>query len=180
MKDRQMKKIFMIGMVFASFTVSSFAVQTGEVLTQVTLAGKNGGLNDDKVWDSLQLKGKVHVLLYMDPDERKEAMPFLNKLNKAGFPSTNYSTVAIVNLAATWMPNMLLETMLDKKQKELLNTQFVFDKTKHLVKKWQMKDDASNILVLDKEMKVLYKKSGTLSTQDQKEILDLVKNTLKK
>ncbi len=166
-------------MLLAVLSVALFAVEVGEVLPQAALSGKNGGLANEKAWQTSALKGKVHVLLYMDPDERKKVMPFLDKLNSVSLPSSEYSTVAIVNLAATWMPDALLETMLEKKQKELHNTQFIFDKTRHLVQKWEMKDDASNVLVLDKEMKILYKKSGILSAKDQIEILDLVNMTLK-
>jgi len=68
--------------------------------------------------------------------------------------------------------------LLSKKQKELQNTEFVFDKTKYFVKKWQMKDDASNVLVLDKDMKVLYQKSGILSKKDEKKILDIVEKQI--
>ena len=122
----------------------------------------NGGDSKDNAWHSKNLQGKVHILLYMDPDKREESMPFLDTLNAEKYDKKKYSTVAIVNLAATWMPDAILESLLSKKQKELQNTEFVFDKTKCFVKKWQMKDDASNVLVLDKDMKVLYQKSGIL------------------
>ncbi|SFV89632.1 Protein ytfJ precursor [hydrothermal vent metagenome] len=173
-----MQKLLKTGVLLGCMAAALFAVEVGTVLPHAVLEGKNGGRSDGKAWDSGQLQGKVHVLMYMDPDERKAAMPFLDSLNGSDFPTKEYSTVAVVNLAATWMPDALLETMLEKKEKELKNTVFVFDKTKHLLKKWQMKDDDSNVLVLDKKMVVLYQKSGTLSAQDQKEIFDLVKKSL--
>lgn len=148
------------------------ALNVGEVLPPLTLEKKDGGNSNDKAWHAKSLQGKVHVLLYMDPDERKEAMPFLDALNTQNYDETQYSTIAIVNLAAMWMPDFVLETMLKNKQKELNNTTFVFDKTKYLVKKWQLKDDASNVIIIDKQMKVLYIKSGILSKDEVKDVLD--------
>jgi len=175
-----MNKLLKIGIILSCMVSSSFAIEVGKTLPHVTLEGKNGGLSNNRVWDSKQLKGKVHLIIYMDPDERKTVMPFLNKLNSLNISSKSYSTVAIVNLAATWMPNALLEGMLSKKQKELKNTIFVFDKTKYLLKKWHLKDNTSNILVIDKKMKLLYKKSGKLSSKEQEEVFNLIKKSIRR
>jgi YtfJ family uncharacterized protein len=154
------------------------AVSIEGTLPQITLEKANGGTSDGKAWHSASLKGKVHLILYMDPDERKETQPLLDALNALDADSGDYSTVAIVNLAATWMPDTLLETMLSKKQKALKNTSFVFDKRKYLVKKWQMKDDASNVLIVDKDGKVLYQKAGKLSTSEIKKIIDIIRQNI--
>ena len=161
------------------FSLSAYALQTGAVPPQVELEGENGGRHDGKEWNSNTLVGKVHTVLYMDPDERKEAMPFLNALNSQKFDKNKYATVAIVNLAATWMPNAVLETMLSKKQKELNNTEFIFDKTKHVLKKWQLKDDASNVLIFDTKGKLLYQKSGKLFPIDVEKIMEMISTHIK-
>ncbi len=166
-----------IGSLLASMMMLH-AVNVGEVLPSVVLDKNNGGNSQDKPWHSKSLKGKVHVLLYMDPDKRKEAMPFLDTLNAKQYDKKKYSTVAIVNLAATWMPDAILEGMLSKKQKELNNTEFVFDKRKYVLAKWDMKDDASNVVILDKNMKVLYSKSGKLSKKEEKKILNIIEEQL--
>ena len=153
-----------------------YAVNVGELLPNITLDKVNGGDNAEQAWHSKSLYGKVHVLFYMDPDKRKEVMPFLDTLNQKHFNEKKYSTVAIVNLAATWMPDAVLEILLSKKQQELDNTAFIFDKTKYLVKKWHLKDDASNVLVLNTQSKVIYRKSGKLSNKDVKEILNQIEN----
>jgi len=175
-----MQKVLKSGILLGCMAITLFAVEVGKVLPYATLEGENGGFNDDKAWDSRQLQGKVHILLYMDPDKRDEAMPFLDRLNKMEFSKQRYSTIAIVNLAATWVPDALLESILTKKQKELKNTKFVFDKRKYLLKRWDLKDDDINILVLDRKMRVFYKKSGVLSAKDQEEIFDLVEKSIKK
>ncbi|SFP91872.1 YtfJ family protein [Hydrogenimonas thermophila] len=173
-----MKRFALISMILVFTTVNLFAVKVGEILPHIILSVKNGGLYDNRAWDCNSLKGKWHILLYMDPDAKEEAMPFIEKLNRANLSSKRYSTIAIVNLAATWMPNSILKKMLNENQKNLNNTQFIFDQTKYLVKKWYMVDNTSNILIIDKNMKVIYKKSGKVSAQEQKKILNLIKNSI--
>jgi predicted transcriptional regulator len=156
------------------------AVNIGDALPQVTLEKENGGVSNEKAWHSSDLKGKAHLLLYMDPDKRKETQALLDALNRLEVDSKAYSTVAIVNLAATWMPDAILEGLLSKKQKELKNTSFVFDKKKYLVKKWKMKDDASNVLILDRTSKVIYKKVGKVLAKDIDNILSDIDKAIKR
>ena len=172
-----MKIKIIVGSLLASIMMLH-AVNVGEVLPPVVLDKNNGVNSQDKPWHSKSLKGKVHVLLYMDPDEREGVMSFIDTLNAKKYAKNKYSTISIVNLAATWMPNALLQSKLSKKQKELKNTEFVFDKTKYLVNKWQMRDDASNMVVLDKNMKVLYQISGKLSKKEEKKILAIIEEQL--
>ncbi|MCF6205651.1 MAG: YtfJ family protein [Sulfurovum sp.] len=169
-----MKKILTI----LALTLSVYALQTGEVPPHAVLSGDHGGTNDGKSWDSRSLVGKVHTVLYMDPDERKAAMPFLDALNAQPFDKQKYQTVAIVNLAATWMPDAILETMLAKQQKSLNNTIFVFDKTKYLLQKWHLKDDASNVLIFDAKGKLVYQKSGVLSADEIRQVMQIISKHL--
>ena len=171
-----MKKLLLLLLL----SLSAYALQTGKIPSHVVLDGNNGGKSDGKAWDSSTLVGKVHTVLYMDPDERQEAMPFLDILNSKNFDKTKYSTVAIVNLAAMWMPNFVLETMLKNKQREWKNTIFIFDKTKHLVEKWKLEDDASNVLIFDAKGRLLYQKSAKLSSEDIEEIMTMLSKEINK
>ena len=166
-----MKKIMMTWLCVVAMIQ---AVNIGDTLPPITLEKENGGTSNDKPWHSTSLKGKVHVVLYMDPDERKGTQPLLDALNQLDVDSKVYSTIAIVNLSATWMPDYILESILSKKQKELKNTSFIFDKEKMLVKKWQMIDDASNILIVDKNLRVIYRKMGKLSFKEIEKIIALI------
>ena len=170
-----MRKIILF--LLAVFTMAN-ALSVGERLPNVVLDKANGGTSDGQAWHTRDLKGKVHLILYMDPDKRKENQSLLDVLNSLDIDTKAYSTVAIVNLAATWMPDAILEGLLSKKQKELKNTSFVFDKKKVLVEKWKMKDDASNVLLVDKNSKVIYQKSGKISNSDIDTILSLIKQNL--
>jgi len=160
-------------------TIISNAIEIGHIPPHIVLNKNNGSTTDGKAWDSKSLKGKVHTLLYMDPDKRSDSQILLDALAKLKIDNHKYSTVAIINLAATWLPNSILQSKLKEKQKELKNMEYVFDKTKFLVKKWKLRDDASNVLILDKDSKVIYQKSGKLSQQDIKHILYTIHQSIK-
>jgi len=46
------------------------------------------------------------------------------------------------------------------------------------VKRWQLADDASNVVVFGKDGKVLYFKDGKLSQEDITNVLKLIKDNL--
>ncbi len=158
----------------ATFSIA-FALPIGKVPPKVSLGGADGGFGDGKTWSSGTLSGKVHTVIYMDPDKRKDTMELIKELKKLKYPGSKYSTVAIINLAATWMPNKVLMSKLQGKQNEMKNSVYVFDKHKKMVKKWNLKDDASNVLVFDKRGRLLYQKSGRLSSSNINTIMAIIK-----
>ena len=170
-----MKKIVLGFLLLAG---SSLAVVLGEVPSTVSLDGKNGGKTDGAAWSSEMLKGKVHVVFYVDPDKKDLNKSLTQALKKRHFNRKKYASVAIINLAATWMPNVLIESKLKSKQKEFPDTTYVKDKKKVLVNKWKLADDNSDILIFDKKGKLIYKKFGKLSDKEIISVLALIEKNL--
>ncbi len=170
-----MKKI-LFAVIFATSTI--YALNTNETPPQVKIDGKNGGLVSGGAWDSSSLEGKVHVLFYVDPDEKDKNEALGDALAAANLDHSKYSTIAIVNLAATWKPNVIIEALLKSKQKKFPNAIYVKDKKKVLVKKWGLKDDESDILVFDKDAKLIFKKEGKLSHKEIEEVIKLIKSKI--
>ena len=153
-------------------TLNTMAIEIGKVPIKITLADKSGGDVNGNPWDSSALKGKFHLVLYMDPDKRKNIEPLLKEIK--ALKQKNFTTVAIVNLAATWMPNSVLMSKLKKGQKNMKNIQYVFDKKKLLVKKWGLEDDNTVAMVFDQKGKLVYKKTGPLSSTHIRNILAII------
>ena len=170
-----MKKIVLGFLVLVGSVV---AVELGKVPSNIVLNGDNGGKTDGSAWNSKMLKGKVHILFYVDPDKRDENEALSNALKKRHFDRKKYASVAIINLAATWLPNAILESKLKAKQKEFPDTIYVKDKKKVLVSKWKLADDNSDILIFDKKGKLIYKKFGKLSAKEIKSVLALIEKSL--
>ena len=159
------------------------SVSQGELLTgskppEVILQNQHGGRVDGTPWASAGLVGKVHVLLYVDPDEQELNEHVEQALKKEAFPRTNYASVAVINMAATWIPNFLIAKRLKKKQAEFSHTTFVKDHNKMLVQAWGLKDNSYHIVVFDKQGSVAWSKGGKLTTNDISDLIATIRRHL--
>jgi len=165
-------------LVFLVFVGSCMAVELGQVPSSVTIDGDNGGRIDGTAWSSSMLKGKIYTLFYVDPDERNLNNPLADALKARKFDRKKVNSVAIINLAATWLPNVVLETKLKDKQKKFPDTLYVKDKKKVLVKEWNLADDNSDILIFNQKGKLIYKKFGEVSASEIKKVIALIEKNL--
>jgi predicted transcriptional regulator len=170
-----MKK-FLTSLLISS--VSLLALNVGEVPPKVVLSEKNGGYLDGTEWSSTMLKNKLYVLFYVDPDERDTNKAFTKVLKEKNYDLNYYGSVAIINLAATWLPNVVLESKLKEKQKQFPNTIYVKDKSKVLVKEWNLQDDSSNVLIFNKNGELIYSYSGKLDSSEITKVISLIDRNL--
>ncbi len=170
-----MKKL-LLSMILTS--LSLFALNIGETPPLITLSGDNGGTVDGKEWNSSTLQGKLHVLFYVDPDKKGDNDQFIEALHQKNYDPKKYGSIAIINLKATWLPNFAIEQKLKAKQQEYPNTLYVKDKTKYLVKEWGLADDSANVLIFDKEGKLLYQHTGAMESSEQSKAFELIEKNL--
>ena len=160
-------------------TLNLSALTIGEVPKQVSISGDNGGLvKDASAWDSATLKDKVLVMFYVDPDEKDLNDEFSQALKKKKYDRSNYGSLAVINLAATWKPNFIISSILKSKQKEFPDTIYVKDKTKVLVKEWNIADDNSDIIIFAKDGKVIFHKDGQMQKNDIRNALKIIEENL--
>jgi uncharacterized protein len=143
------------------------ALELGKPPLHVTLEGDNGGRINGTLWDSNMLHDKMHILFYVDPDEKDTNNALSDALKAKAFDRNYYNSVAIINMAATWLPNFAIASSLEKKQAKFPHTIYVKDLNKMLVQKWGIADDSSNVLLFDKTGNLIYLHEGKL---DQNEI----------
>jgi len=158
-------------------TLNLNAATIGEVPTTVEIAEDNGGyVEDGSAWSSESMKDKVYVMFYVDPDEKsinEHYSAALKEEKKA--KRLSFQSIAVINLAATWKPNFVIEKILKGKQEEFPETIYVKDKASVLVKAWEIDDDSSNILIFDKEGKLLFYKTGKMSDEDIADSFKIIK-----
>ena len=156
-----------------------FGITVGEKPKTITIEGENGGVvSDGSAWNSSSIQGKVYVLFYVDPDEKDTNSHFSQKLKAKKYDRSNYGSIAIVNLAATWKPNFIIESLLKEKQEKFPDTLYVKDKNSVLVKEWDLADDNSDILIFSKEGNLLFYKAGAMSDEDIQKALRLIEANL--
>jgi uncharacterized protein len=154
------------------------AVELGQIPPQVALQENLGGRLDGAAWRSDELKGKVHVLFYVDPDEKDTNNDASDALDKEKFPAEKFQSVAIINMAATWMPNFAISMSIEDKQKRYPRTIYVRDYKKVLVDAWKIADDSSDILAFDQQGKLIFRKDGKLNPEDIQKLIKAIKDNL--
>jgi predicted transcriptional regulator len=155
-----------------------FGVEVGEIPPKVVLDGEKGGCVDGKAWDSSMLRDKVYVVFYVDPDEKDKNEHFAKSLKAKHYDRSKYGSVAIVNMAATWKPNFIIEKILASKQEKYKDTLYVKDVESTLVKEWNLDDDESDIIVFDKDSKVLFYKAGKMSEEDMQKAFEIIEENI--
>jgi predicted transcriptional regulator len=169
-----LKKLFLLPLLAAAL----LAVEVGRPLPQLTLSGKEGGRVDGKPFDSAALAGKTTVIFYVDPDKKGLNEAFTDALHARHFDRSRYRSVAIVNMAATWMPNFAIASALKSKQEKYPDTLYVKDKVKKGVKVWGMADDDANFMVVSPEGKVLYYIPGKIPESEYERIFGTIERSM--
>ena len=168
--------------VFASLCSANFAsaaqLKVGDKLPTVVLTGDLGARIDGKPWYSDTIKDFTWILFYISPSHRDENEAFKNALDAAKFPHDKVASVAVINMASSWVPNMIIESSLKKNQQKFPFVTYVKDLQKVLVKEWQLNDDAFDVVIFDKSGKVLAHYTGEITPKETEDTLNLIKRTL--
>lgn len=153
-------------------------LRTGKPAPPVTLSGKSGGRLDGTPWRSAELRGKVHVLFYVDPDEKDLNEPTAQAIKREKFPDAEFGSVAVINMAATWKPNWLISAILKRKQAKYPRTIYVRDNNKTLVNRWRLADNAYVITVFDRAGNVLFSQGGKFSDRQTRQVVELLRREI--
>lgn len=156
----------------------ALALEIGQIPKTIILEGESGGRTTGETFSSEILKEKVHVLFYVDPDEKELNEHVSTALKEQAFDREKYASVAVINMAATWLPNFAIASKLEAKQKTYPHTMYVKDLQSVLVKKWDLQDDSSNIVLFAKDGKVLFIKKGKLSEEEVQKLITDIKDNL--
>jgi len=161
-----------------SAAVLSFGLEVGQMPTTLTLENDKGALVTGETFSSTMLRDKVYVLFYVDPDEKDMNEHVTKALKAEKFDRHNYGSVAIINMAATWLPNFAIASKLEKKQEEFPDTIYAKDLQSVLVNEWDLEDDSSNVVLFGKDGKVLFLVKGKLSDEDVASLISTIKEHL--
>lgn len=171
---------------FAISCASAHNLVTGKPVPPVGIA-TNGELTYQQAefsylpWNSAHLPGKVRVVLHlagrMSAKEQNE--PLTQALAGLRLPADRYQTTLIVNTDdAVPGSAMFVRASLKSSKKESPWTQFIIDDQGSARKAWQLKEEGSAVIVLDKEGKVRFARDGALSPAEVREVVALLSSLL--
>ena len=109
-------------------------IRSGEPLPPVVLEEDRGGQLDGSPWNSNSLKERLHILMYVDPDEVEVNAHVEDALSQQNFDQEKIRSVAVINMAATWKPNFAIDIILKGKQEKYPDTLYIRDLQGELVK----------------------------------------------
>jgi hypothetical protein len=108
----------------------------GEIPPKIVLQDDLGDRLDGTPWSSEELvSGKINIIFYVDPDESELNNHVTETLKAEKFPLKKIGSVAVINMADTWLPNVKINIKLKSKQGENKTTVYVKDLEKSLVEK---------------------------------------------
>jgi len=174
---------YFVGIIFAVCLMIQPAwagIEMGQVPKEVELKGDLGGRLDGSPWSSKELKGKINVIFYVDPDERDLNNEASEAMKKEKFPLDKFQSYGLINMDATWLPNFIISSSLEEKQERYPSTIYVRDYDKVLVKEWGISDDNSDVLAFDKEGKLIFRKDGKLNAEDIQKLIQAIRANIDK
>ncbi|SEK47626.1 hypothetical protein SAMN04487787_10270 [Kosakonia sacchari] len=136
-----------------------------------------------KNWNSAQLPGKVRVVQHIAgrTSAKEKNAGLIEAIKAANLPHDRYQTTTIVNTDDA-IPGsaMFVRSSIESNKKLYPWSQFIVDSEGVTRKAWQLDEESSAIIVLDKEGRVQFAKDGGLSQQEVQQVIDLLHTLLSK
>lgn len=169
-----MKRILLLILVLSSPALLA-DLKIGQAPPLLLLEGKAGGRVDGSAWSSAELTGKVHVLMYVDPDKVKVNSHVEEALASEQFDPQNFATIGAINMAASWKPDFAIDMILKDKQEKYPNTVYVRDKNRAFVSQWGLVDQGYHVLGVSGDGKIIFSAATKLTADQIKELIELIR-----
>lgn len=134
-----------------------------------------------KEWNSTQLPNKVRVIQAIAGRKSAKKMnaDLMAAITASKFPADRYQTTTIINQDdAMWGTGSFVKSSAEDSKTEFPWSSIVLDKNGTVAKSWQLQEESSAIIVLDKEGKVLFIKEGALVKDEITQIVSLISSNL--
>ncbi|MBM3073325.1 YtfJ family protein [Lelliottia sp. RWM.1] len=134
-----------------------------------------------KPWNSAQLTGKVRVVQHIAgrTSAKEKNATLVEAIKAAQFPHDRYQTTTIVNTDdAIPGSGMFVRSSLESNKKLYPWSQFIVDSDGIARKTWQLDEESSAIIVLDKDGRVQWAKDGALTQEEVQQVVALLHTLL--
>lgn len=134
-----------------------------------------------KTWNSAQLAGKVRVVQHIAgrTSAKEKNATLVEAIKAAKLPHDRYQTTTIVNTDdAIPGSGMFVRSSLESNKKLYPWSQFIVDSNGVTRKAWQLEEESSAIVVLDKNGRVQWVKDGALTQDEVQQVVALLHKLL--
>lgn len=181
-----LRKLMAISCLLMPLIASAHNLQNGQRVPAVGIADRGELILDNnefsyKNWNSSQLPGKVRVVQHIAgrTSAKEKNATLIEAIKAAKFPHDKYQTTTIVNTDdAIPGSGMFVRSSLESNKKLYPWSQFIVDSNGLVRQSWQLEEESSAIVVLDKEGRVEWVKDGALTQQEVQQVIALLHKLL--
>lgn len=178
MDNHRMINFILMVIILAAIPVNA-QINVNESLPAIVLRGENGGNLDGTEWRSSDLEKKLNIVFYVAPNQQDNVEPLLNKVDSAGYSQDFVKVTLIINTEATWIPTGIIEGKIRSKANDDSTKNYVLDNDKILLREWNLSEDNPNIIVIDKDGKVINYFNDELNYDFGNDLLKIIESKIK-
>ncbi|MBB1199094.1 YtfJ family protein [Enterobacteriaceae bacterium 89] len=181
-----LRKLMAISCLLMPLIASAHNLQNDQRVPPVGVADRGELILDNnefsyKNWNSSQLPGKVRVVQHIAgrTSAKEKNATLVEAIKAAKFPHDKYQTTTIVNTDdAIPGSGMFVRSSLESNKKLYPWSQFIVDSNGTVRSAWQLDEESSAIIVLDKEGRVQWAKDGALTQAEVQQVIALLHKLL--
>ncbi|SON50642.1 YtfJ family protein [Vibrio tapetis] len=182
----KLKTLLALSLTAAPMMSWAHNIEVGHSLPSVMVASHGEVILDgDKTaytdWKSEQLNGKVRIIQAIAGRKSSKKMnaPLMTAITAAKFSPDNYQTTTIINQDdSMWGTGSFVKSSAEDSKQEFSWSSIVVDEDGLVANTWDLAEESSAIIALDKMGKVLFVKEGALTEQEITDVLAKVKASL--
>ncbi len=134
-----------------------------------------------KQWNSAELAGKVRVIQCIAgrTSAKKKNSMLITAVKEANFPNDRFQPTTIVNTDdAIPSSGFFVRGKIEKNKRHYPWAQFIVDSDGLVRQAWQLPEESSTILVLDKQGRVQWAKDGALTPDEVNQVIALLQKLI--
>ena len=169
-----LRKILALTCLLLPMMASAHQFETGQRVPPIGITDRGELVLDKdqfsyKTWNSAQLVGKVRVLQHIAgrTSAKEKNATLIEAIKSAKLPHDRYQTTTIVNTDdAIPGSGMFVRSSLESNKKLYPWSQFIVDSNGVARGAWQLDEESSAVVVLDKDGRVQWAKDGALTPEE--------------
>lgn len=183
-----LRKILAASLLLLPLIASAHNFVDGQRVAPVGIADRGELILDNdkfsyKNWNSSQLAGKVRVLQHIAgrTAAKEKNATLIEAIKAAKLPHDRYQTTTIVNTDdAIPGSGVFVRSSIESNKQLYPWSQFIVDGNGLARKAWQLQEESSAIVVLDKDGRVQWAKDGALTQYEVQQVVALLHKLLSK
>lgn len=181
-----LRNILAAACVLLPLMASAHNIENGQRVPAVGITDRGELILDNnkfsyKAWNSAQLPGKVRVVQHLAgrSSAKEKNASMIEAIKTANLPHDRYQTTTIVNTDdAIPGSGMFVRSSLESNKKLYPWSQIIVDSNGVTRKAWQLEEESSAVVVLDKDGRVQWAKDGALTQEEVQQVIALLHKLL--